>query len=143
MVADGELSLVAALDVKGSSAVGQSVGGSKVTTDLGAISQADVLIDFTRPEEGGLDFIRCVRALKPELDKVFKPAFLGRMVIIPYFPVRDENLKQIIRLKLGKIARRTSIVGVAPRASAGSLHEHRGGGSARRSNSPGRGVVRA
>jgi type VI secretion system protein VasG len=47
-----------------------------------------------------------VATLKPELDKVFKPAFLGRMVLIPYYPVRDENLKQIIRLKLGKIARR-------------------------------------
>ncbi|MEP6690688.1 MAG: type VI secretion system ATPase TssH, partial [Gemmatimonadaceae bacterium] len=41
-----------------------------------------------------------------ELDKVFKPAFLGRMVIIPYFPVRDENLKQIVRLKMKKIQRR-------------------------------------
>jgi type VI secretion system protein VasG len=47
-----------------------------------------------------------VKALKPELDKVFKPAFLGRMVIIPYFPVRDENLKKIVRLKLRKIERR-------------------------------------
>jgi type VI secretion system protein VasG len=47
-----------------------------------------------------------VNAIKPELDKVFKPAFLGRLVIIPYFPVRDEALKQIIRLKLGKIQRR-------------------------------------
>ena len=37
---------------------------------------------------------------------MFKPAFLGRMVIIPYFPVRDEALKQIIRLKLAKIQRR-------------------------------------
>jgi len=37
---------------------------------------------------------------------VFKPAFLGRMVIIPYFPIRDENLKRIIKLKLGKIQRR-------------------------------------
>jgi len=27
-------------------------------------------------------------------------------VIIPYFPIRDENLKRIIRLKLGKIQRR-------------------------------------
>jgi type VI secretion system protein VasG len=27
-------------------------------------------------------------------------------VLIPYFPVRDENLKQIVRLKLGKIERR-------------------------------------
>ena len=45
-------------------------------------------------------------AIKPELDKVFKPAFLARMLIVPYLPVRDEALKQIIRLKLGKIQRR-------------------------------------
>jgi len=47
-----------------------------------------------------------VKALKPELDKIFKPAFLGRMVIVPYFPVRDEILKQIIVLKLDRIRRR-------------------------------------
>jgi len=47
-----------------------------------------------------------VDSLKPELNKIFKPAFLGRMVLIPYYPVRDEALKQIIRLKLGKIQRR-------------------------------------
>jgi type VI secretion system protein VasG len=46
------------------------------------------------------------KALKPELDKIFKPAFLGRLVIIPYFPVRDEALKKIIRLKLGKVQKR-------------------------------------
>jgi type VI secretion system protein VasG len=47
-----------------------------------------------------------IKALKPELNKTFKPAFLGRLVIIPYFPVRDEVLKKIIRLKMGKIVRR-------------------------------------
>jgi type VI secretion system protein VasG len=55
----------------------------------------------TTPNNEGM-----VKALKPELDKVFKPAFLGRLMIIPYYPVRDEALKQIIRLKLGKIQRR-------------------------------------
>jgi type VI secretion system protein VasG len=55
----------------------------------------------TMPAPEGL-----VKALKPELDKVFKPAFLGRMVIVPYFPVRDEILKQIIVLKLDRIRRR-------------------------------------
>ena len=55
----------------------------------------------TAPSPAGI-----VKAMKPELDKVFKPAFLGRMVIIPYYPVRDENLKKIIRLKLGKIQKR-------------------------------------
>ncbi len=47
-----------------------------------------------------------VVAIKPELDKVFKPAFLGRMMVVPYLPVRDEALKQIIRLKLRKIQKR-------------------------------------
>jgi len=55
----------------------------------------------TMPGPDGL-----VKALKPELDKVFKPAFLGRMVIIPYFPIRDEALKMIIKLKLRKIQKR-------------------------------------
>ncbi|MBM3784861.1 MAG: type VI secretion system ATPase TssH [Acidobacteria bacterium] len=55
----------------------------------------------TAPTPAGI-----VKTIKPELDKVFKPAFLGRMVIIPYYPVRDEALKQIIRLKLGKIQKR-------------------------------------
>jgi type VI secretion system protein VasG len=55
----------------------------------------------TSPSPEGL-----VKTIKPELNKIFKPAFLGRMVIIPYYPVRDEVLKQIIRLKLGKIKRR-------------------------------------
>src|ERR1700674_4103109 len=55
----------------------------------------------TTPSPEGL-----VKALKPELNKIFKPAFLGRLVIIPYFPVRDEALKKIITLKLGKNQRR-------------------------------------
>ena len=56
----------------------------------------------------GADADGLVNALKPELDKVFKPAFLGRLVIIPYYPIRDEAMKTIIRLKLGKIQRRLS-----------------------------------
>jgi type VI secretion system protein VasG len=55
----------------------------------------------TAPSPKGL-----IDTLKPDLNKIFKPAFLGRMVLIPYYPVRDEALKQIIRLKLGKIQRR-------------------------------------
>jgi type VI secretion system protein VasG len=47
-----------------------------------------------------------VTELKPELNRIFKPAFLGRLVVVPYYPVRDEALQRIIRLKLGKIQRR-------------------------------------
>jgi type VI secretion system protein VasG len=52
------------------------------------------------------DWEDLVAALKPELNKVFKPAFLGRLVIIPYFPIQDEALRSIIRLKLGKVQKR-------------------------------------
>ena len=44
--------------------------------------------------------------IKPALDRIFKPAFLGRMMIVPYYPIRDEALKRIITLKLNKIKRR-------------------------------------
>jgi type VI secretion system protein VasG len=47
-----------------------------------------------------------VQALKPELNKIFKPAFLGRLLIVPYLPVKDEALKRIVVLKLGKIRKR-------------------------------------
>ena len=44
--------------------------------------------------------------LRPHLQAVFKPAFLGRCTVIPYYPLRDENLRRIVRLKLDKIMRR-------------------------------------
>jgi type VI secretion system protein VasG len=46
------------------------------------------------------------KAIFPELLKTFRPAFLGRLIIVPYYPLDDEVMKKIIRLKLGKIARR-------------------------------------
>ena len=55
----------------------------------------------TMPSPSGM-----VKTIKPELNKIFKPAFLGRMVVIPYYPIRDENLKRIVELKLNKIKRR-------------------------------------
>jgi type VI secretion system protein VasG len=73
-----------------------------LTTNAGTDKLTKLCADpETMPLPEGL-----VKELKPELDKTFKPAFLGRMVIIPYFPVRDEALKRIVNLKLAKIRRR-------------------------------------
>ena len=44
--------------------------------------------------------------LTPDLQAHFKPAFLGRMKIVPYFPITDDNMKLIIRLKLNRIVNR-------------------------------------
>ena len=55
----------------------------------------------TRPDPAAL-----VEALRPELLKVFKPALLGRMVTVPYYPISDEVMREIIKLQLGRIGRR-------------------------------------
>ncbi len=55
----------------------------------------------TRPEPEGL-----VEAIRPELIKVFKPALLGRMVVVPYYPISDQVMREIIKLQLGRIGRR-------------------------------------
>jgi type VI secretion system protein VasG len=73
-----------------------------LTSNAGTDTMAKLCADpETAPRPEGL-----VKALKPELDKVFKPAFLGRLVITPYYPIADEAMKHIIVLKLAKIQRR-------------------------------------
>ncbi len=44
--------------------------------------------------------------LRPELQDHFKPAFIGRTTVIPFYPLRDVNMKKIVRLKLNKIVKR-------------------------------------
>ncbi len=47
-----------------------------------------------------------VKALRPDLNKLFKPAFLGRLLVVPFYPIRDESLRKIIGLKLARIRQR-------------------------------------
>jgi type VI secretion system protein VasG len=55
----------------------------------------------TTPEAGAL-----TEALMPELMKFFKPAFLGRVNLVPYFPLSPEVIRQIVVLQLNRIRRR-------------------------------------
>nr|WP_199067022.1 type VI secretion system ATPase TssH [Chromobacterium sp. ASV5] len=47
-----------------------------------------------------------VEILRGSLQKTFKPAFLGRLTIVPYFPISDEVLRAIVDLKLERIRQR-------------------------------------
>ena len=49
---------------------------------------------------------KLLEALRPDLVKVFKPAFLGRLVVVPYHPLGEGYISQIVKLKLQKIQRR-------------------------------------
>ncbi|MGD2153000.1 MAG: type VI secretion system ATPase TssH [Gemmatimonadales bacterium] len=66
----------------------------------------NAIMKLTADPETTPDSEVLLKALKPELNQIFKPAFLGRLVIIPYFPIRDEAMKQIIVLKLDRIKQR-------------------------------------
>jgi type VI secretion system protein VasG len=46
--------------------------------------------------------------LRPQLYKAFKPAFLGRVKVVPYYPISDDVLVQIIELKLERIRARVA-----------------------------------
>src|SRR5262249_26844783 len=75
-----------------------------LTTNAGADTLVKLCSDpETAPTPQGL-----VQALKPELNKIFKAAFLGRVLIVPYLPIQDEALKRIISLKLARIKDRLS-----------------------------------
>jgi type VI secretion system protein VasG len=47
-------------------------------------------------------------SLRPMLHKAFKPAFLGRLTVVPFYPISDDVLERIIRLKLDRIGRRVA-----------------------------------
>ncbi|TAK91418.1 MAG: type VI secretion system ATPase TssH [Aquabacterium sp.] len=44
--------------------------------------------------------------LRPTLYKTFKPAFIGRTKVVPYYPLSDDVLASVITLKLDRIAAR-------------------------------------
>src|SRR6266704_915521 len=66
----------------------------------------DLLMKLTADPETAPSPEGLAKAMKPELNKIFKPAFMGRLVTVPYFPLRDEAMKTIVTLKLRKIQRR-------------------------------------
>ena len=55
----------------------------------------------TAPDAAGL-----AEALMPELMKSFKPAFLGRVTLVPYFPLSPDVIRLIVGLQLNRIRRR-------------------------------------
>jgi type VI secretion system protein VasG len=73
-----------------------------MTSNAGTETIAKLCADpETMPDENGLS-----EALRPELLKVFKPAFLGRVTLVPFFPLSPETLRLIIKLQLGRIQKR-------------------------------------
>ena len=47
-------------------------------------------------------------ALRPELLKVFPPALLGRLLVLPYYPLSPEMMRDIVRIQLNRIVKRVA-----------------------------------
>jgi len=73
-----------------------------LTSNLGT----DTIMKACADEETMPDWKGLTDMLRPELVKHFKPAFIGRLKIVPFFPITDDNMKLIVRLKLNKIVKR-------------------------------------
>ncbi|MFM0043591.1 MULTISPECIES: type VI secretion system ATPase TssH [Paraburkholderia] len=75
-----------------------------LTSNVG--SQAVMQACLNKSAEELPDTDELAETLRPQLYKAFKPAFLGRMKVVPYYPISDDVLAEIIALKLERIRRR-------------------------------------
>ena len=76
-----------------------NIGSSAIMQQC--INTDPTVTDFSLPDSDSLK-----QVINPHLYKAFKPAFLGRLTVIPYYPLTDDALAEIIRLKLDKITGR-------------------------------------
>lgn len=61
----------------------------------------DACADGRRPTPKEL-----IERLRPSLLRQFSPAFLGRLVLVPYYPLGDTQIRRIVGLKLQRLAER-------------------------------------
>src|SRR5580658_10185016 len=73
-----------------------------LTTNVGS----DLIMNLCKDPELKPDPEGISKALRQPLLKTFPAALLGRMVVIPYYPLSDEMLKSIIRLQLSRVQKR-------------------------------------
>jgi len=73
-----------------------------LTTNVGT----DLITSMCEDPEMAPDPEALAHALRPDLLKVFPPALLGRLIVLPYFPLSKEMLQGIVRLQLDKVKRR-------------------------------------
>ncbi|MHC5081471.1 MAG: type VI secretion system ATPase TssH [Planctomycetota bacterium] len=70
---------------------------SNLATDI--ITQA--ALSDTPPSVSDL-----IQMIRPTLNQYFKPALVGRMTLVPFYPISADAMKMISRLKLGKLQKR-------------------------------------
>ncbi len=75
-----------------------------LTTNAGS----DLIMSMCADPELAPEVDELAKALRAPLLKVFPPALLGRLVVVPYYPLSDVMLKSIIKLQLGRVVKRVA-----------------------------------
>jgi type VI secretion system protein VasG len=66
----------------------------------------DLITAMSEDEEMKPEPEALASALRPDLLKVFPPALLGRLIVLPYYPLSPTMLKGIVRIQLNRIVKR-------------------------------------
>jgi type VI secretion system protein VasG len=66
----------------------------------------DLVMTLSEDEEMKPDPEALAGALRPDLLKTFPPALLGRLLVLPYYPLSPDMLAGIVRLQLKRIEKR-------------------------------------
>jgi type VI secretion system protein VasG len=66
----------------------------------------DLITNLSADPETAPDSESLAQTLRPELLKVFPPALLGRLIVLPYYPLSPEMLSGIVKLQLRRIQKR-------------------------------------
>jgi type VI secretion system protein VasG len=72
-----------------------------MTSNLASERIASLCQGGQRPDAEALE-----QAIRPTLTQHFKPALLGRMRVVPYYPINGEVLNELVGLKLERFAER-------------------------------------
>lgn len=67
---------------------------------------ASDIIERLCQQEPKPDAAALLEAIRPTLSQHFKPALLARMTVVPYFPIADNTMEELIRIKLDRLGQR-------------------------------------
>ena len=72
-----------------------------LTSNVGSEAVAAACAAPERPDADALADL-----LRPHLLHRFRPAFLGRLTVVPFFPLGDAEIREVVELKLAEVQRR-------------------------------------
>ncbi len=75
-----------------------------LTSNVGS----DLIMNMCKDPELMPDVEGLTKAVREPLRQTFPAALLGRLVVVPYFPISDAMMQTIIKLQIGRIGRRIS-----------------------------------